>query len=153
MKVAFATDDKVTISRMTGRAKIFAIYTIENSEVKDIEYIANDHEHDHDHGHENEHSHDHHHDHNHHHDHGDGHGHGGGHNHRHNEGDGKGIGRGHNSHSGHSHKKILFELASRNALFVTRHLGKHFKEGVVELGIDYKMTKTETIEEALKELV
>ena len=145
MKVAFATDDKVTISRMTGRAKIFAVYTVEEGEVKDIEYIENNHEHDHDHGHENEHSHDHNHNHDHEHNHGE-------HNHSHNEGDGKGIGKGHNSHSGHGHKKILFELASRNALFVTRHLGKHFKEGVVELGIDYKMTKTELIADALKEL-
>jgi len=140
MKVAFATDDKVTISRMTGRAKLFAVYTIENGEVKEVEYIANDHEHNHSHGHE--------HDHNHSHNHGGGHG----HNHHKSDGDGMGIGKGHNSHSGHSHKKIISELASRDALFVTRHLGKHFKEGVVELGIDYKMTKTELIEDALKEL-
>ena len=148
MKVAFATEDKVTISRMTGRAKLFAIYTVEEGEVKDIEYIANNHEHDHEHGHENEHD-------DHDHEHGDGHGHSGVHNHNHgtNSGDGKGVGKGHNSHSGHSHKKILFEIASRKALFVTRHLGKHFKEGVVELGIDYKMTKTELIADALKELV
>ncbi len=147
MKVAFATDDKVTISRMTGRARLFAVYTIEEREVKDIEYIANKHEHNHDHGHEDEssHSHDHNHDH--------GEGHGDNHNHSTNSGDGKGIGKGHNIHSGHSHKKILHELASRNVLFITRHLGKHFKEGVVALGIDYKMTKTEKIEDALNELV
>ena len=116
MKVAFATDDKVTISKRTGRAKHFAVYTIEGGEVKYIEYIANNHEHEHDHNH----------------DHVDG--------------------ESHNSHSGHSHKKILFELASRDVLFITRHLGKHFKEGVVELGIDYKMTKIETIKDALIEL-
>ena len=116
MKVAFATDDKVTISKRTGRAKVFAVYTIESGVVKDIEYIANNHEHDHDHEHSN------------------------------------GDEKGNNSHSGHSHKKVLFELASRDALFITRHLGKHFKEGVIELGIDYRMTKIETIEEALKEL-
>ncbi len=116
MKVAFATDDKVTISRMTGRAKLFAIYTIEDGEVKDIEYIPNDHDHGHDHSHG---EHDHHHGH---------------------------------DHSGHSHKQIISELASRDVLFVTRHLGKHFKEGVIELGVNYKMTKTEKIEDALKEL-
>ena len=141
MKVAFATDDKVTISRMTGRAKIFAIYTVEDGEVTDIEYIENNHEHDHDHGHENEHEHEHEHSHSH-----------GEHNHTHKEGDGKGNGAGHNSHSGHSHKKIIYELATRNALFVTRHLGKHFKEGIVELGVKFKMTKTALIADALKEL-
>ena len=116
MKVAFATDDKITISKRTGRAKLFAVYTIEGGEVKDIEYIENNHEHHHD----NDHTH--------------------------------GDEKGNNSHSGHGHKKVLFELASRDALFITRHLGKHFKDGVVELGIDYKMTKIETIEEALKSL-
>jgi ABC-type Zn2+ transport system substrate-binding protein/surface adhesin len=143
MKVVFATDDKTTISRMTGRAKWFAVYTLEGSDVKSIEYIENNHEHDHEHGHENENDHDHDHDH---------HGHGGGHSHGTNEGDGKGIGKGHNKHGGHGHKKVLFEIYSRNALFITRHLGKHFKEGVVELGIDYRMTKIESIEEALKTL-
>lgn len=149
MKVAFATDDKITISRMTGRAKLFAVYSIEDGEVKNIEYISNDHEHNHDHGHENEgnHSHDHSHSHNHNHNHNHS-----VHNHGNNAGDGMGIGKGRNSHSGHSHKKVLFELADRNALFITRHLGKHFKEGVIELGIDYKMTKIEKIEDALKEL-
>ena len=143
MKVAFATDDKVIISRMTGRAKLFAIYTIEEGEVKDVEYISNNHEHDHDHDHDHENGNNHTH---------DDHIHGEGHKHNEDTEDGKGVGKGHNSHSGHSHKKILFELASRDVLFVTRHLGKHFKEGVVELGINYKMTKIETIEEALKEL-
>ena len=36
MKVVFATDDKETISRMTGRAKWFAFYNIENGEVKEF---------------------------------------------------------------------------------------------------------------------
>jgi len=140
MKVVFATDDKETISRMTGRAKWFAFYTLEDGEVKNVEYVENDHKHDHEH----EHSHSH----NHHHVHGEGH------HHNHNEGseNGNANGKGRNAHSGHSHKKILTDIADREALFITRHLGKHFKEGVTELGINYKMTKTETIEQAIKEL-
>lgn len=136
MKVAFATDDKITISRMTGRAKFFAIYTLEDGEIKDVEYLENNHTHDHDHGHEHHHSDNHSHEHNHH----------------HGENDGKGDGKGRNHHSGHSHKKVLVEMASRNVLFITRHLGKHFKDGVVELGIDYRMTKEESIEDALKNI-
>ena len=138
MKVAFATDDKVTISRMTGRAKWFAFYTLENGNIKNIEYVENDHKHDHEHSHQ--HSHDHHHNHQ--------------DEHNHSEGveNGRGNGQGKNAHAGHSHKKILTDIANRDALFVTRHLGKHFKEGVIELGINYKMTKTETIEQAIKEL-
>jgi hypothetical protein len=142
MKVAFATDDKITISRMTGRAKWFAIYTLENGKVIDLEYLLNDHQHDHNHGHEHDHDHNHSHNHNH----------GRNHSHSSNSNDGLGNGKGHNHHSGHSHKKVLLDIASRKALFVTRHLGKHFKDGVVELGINYKMTKTELIEDALKEL-
>ena len=131
MKVVFATDDKKTISRMTGRAKWFAFYTIKNGKIEDIEYVENIHTHS-DHSHNNgtrqeqQHTEEH-----------DLH---------------KNDGQGHNHHDGHSHKDIVGEIASRDALFITRHLGKHFKEGIIEFGIEYKMTKIETIEEALATL-
>ncbi|MCK5825270.1 MAG: hypothetical protein KAG96_07690 [Ichthyobacteriaceae bacterium] len=108
MKLVFATEDKVTINRMTGRSPLFAFYTIENGEVKDIEYVENNHSHDHSHDHDDE-----------------------------------------NGH-GHSHKAIINEIVKRDALFITRHLGKHFKEGVIELGVNFKMTQEENIEKAIK---
>ena len=49
MKIAIATNDRKTIAKRTGRAKEFAIYTIENAEVQSIDYQKNTHtHHDHD---------------------------------------------------------------------------------------------------------
>ncbi|MEN8136980.1 MAG: hypothetical protein ABFR62_00930 [Bacteroidota bacterium] len=161
MKIAFATDDKKTISKITGRAKWFAFYDIENGDVKSIDYIENIHEHDdhdHDHHHGHDHNHDHNHDHHHHDGHGHGHGHGEGHGHGYGNHDGKGHGlsladgKGENHHNGHEYKKVLYEIASRKALFITRHLGKQFRKGVEELGIEYKMIKDDSIEDAIKNL-
>jgi len=58
MKISFPTNDRKTIAKRTGRCEEFAIYEIENSEIKNIEYLKNTHEH-HDHGggHGNDHGH------------------------------------------------------------------------------------------------
>ena len=48
MKIAIPTNDRKTIARRTGRASEFAIYTIENGEIKLVDYQKNTHEH-HDH--------------------------------------------------------------------------------------------------------
>lgn len=49
MKISFPTNDRKTIAKRTGRCEEFAIYEIENTEIKNIEYLKNTHEH-HDHG-------------------------------------------------------------------------------------------------------
>ena len=40
MKIAFVTDDNVTISRHFGRAQYYAIYTLDNGEVTHTEQIT-----------------------------------------------------------------------------------------------------------------
>jgi len=45
MKIAFPTDDRVTIAERTGRCNEFAILEIEESQIKNIEYISNPHIH------------------------------------------------------------------------------------------------------------
>lgn len=67
MKIAIPTNDRINIAVRTGRAKEFAIYEVENNEVKEVQYVLNTHKHDDEH----------------HHDHGYGHGHGHGHEHNH----------------------------------------------------------------------
>lgn len=60
MKIALATNDRKNIALRTGRAKEFAIFTIENSEITKVDFKLNKHEHDHDvdeHGEEHDHSH------------------------------------------------------------------------------------------------
>lgn len=54
MNIAIPTNDRKNIAVRTGRAKEFAIYKIENKEVKDVKYLTNTHKHDdddHHHGH------------------------------------------------------------------------------------------------------
>jgi len=59
MKIAIPTNDKETITSRTGRCKEFAVYEIENSIAKNIDYLENNHEHNHDHEHGEEHEHSH----------------------------------------------------------------------------------------------
>lgn len=55
MKVAFATDDRKTISKYTGKAIEFAVYELSAFEVISVEYFENNHEHsDEQHGHSHE---------------------------------------------------------------------------------------------------
>jgi len=52
MKISFPTNDRKTIAKRTGRCEEFAIYNVENGEIKSVDYLKNTHEHhDHDHGH------------------------------------------------------------------------------------------------------
>lgn len=55
MKIAIATDDRIHVSKHTGRAKEFVIITKEDDKVIDQFYIENkqesEHHHDHGHGH------------------------------------------------------------------------------------------------------
>ncbi|MEN8125561.1 MAG: NifB/NifX family molybdenum-iron cluster-binding protein [Bacteroidota bacterium] len=53
MKISFPTNDRKTIAKRTGRCKEFAIYELENGEIKNVDYLKNTHEHedDHHHGH------------------------------------------------------------------------------------------------------
>ena len=46
MKIAIPTNDRKLIAKRTGRAVEFAIYTIENGEIKSVEYKKNTHNHD-----------------------------------------------------------------------------------------------------------
>ncbi len=48
MKIAFATDDRKTVAERTGRAKEFAVYETEGSEIVNIEFLENTHKHHHD---------------------------------------------------------------------------------------------------------
>jgi predicted Fe-Mo cluster-binding NifX family protein len=57
MKIALPTNDRKEITKRTGRAKEFVIYTIDNSVITGIEYKKNEHDHDHEHNEEEEHTH------------------------------------------------------------------------------------------------
>jgi len=59
MIIAIPTNDRKNIAVRTGRAKEFAIYKIENKEVKDVKYLTNTHKHDHVHHHGDGHGHNH----------------------------------------------------------------------------------------------
>lgn len=56
MKIAIATDDRLHITKRTGRAAEFAIYEIENGKIIQAEYLENNHTH-HDHHEEEHHTH------------------------------------------------------------------------------------------------
>jgi len=45
MKIAIPTDDRINIANRTGRAIEFAIYTLENGIVQNVEYKKNTHHH------------------------------------------------------------------------------------------------------------
>jgi predicted Fe-Mo cluster-binding NifX family protein len=62
IKIAAPTDDRRTLAERSGRAAEFAVFSIENGEIKHVEYRKNEHEHHHHHGHghhEHEHAHGH----------------------------------------------------------------------------------------------
>jgi len=57
MKIAIATNDRITIAERTGRAAEFAFYTINNGVIESVDYKKNSHTH-HGHG-KNGHNHEH----------------------------------------------------------------------------------------------
>jgi len=57
MKIAIATNDRISIAERTGRATEFAFYTINNGVIESVDYQKNNHSH-HEHG-KNGHNHEH----------------------------------------------------------------------------------------------
>ncbi len=55
---------------------------------------------------------------------------------------------GHDHDKGHSHKELTEQLRGIDMLLVN-HLGKYFKQNLVEAGIPYKIVKGDKIEEIL----
>ena len=51
IKIAAPTNDRLTLAERSGRAKEFAVFTLENAEITNVEYRENHHEHHHEHGH------------------------------------------------------------------------------------------------------
>jgi len=45
MKIAIATNDRITIAERTGRAAEFAFYTIKSKEIESVVYQKNNHKH------------------------------------------------------------------------------------------------------------
>ena len=45
MKIAIATNDRISIAERTGRAAEFAFYTIKNKEIESVVYQKNNHKH------------------------------------------------------------------------------------------------------------
>jgi predicted Fe-Mo cluster-binding NifX family protein len=41
MKTAFPTDDRISISKHTGKAKEFAVYELSSTDILNVEYIEN----------------------------------------------------------------------------------------------------------------
>ncbi len=109
MKIALATNDRINIALRTGRAREFAIFTIENGEISNVDYKLNTHKHDHD---EDEHGEEH----------------------------------------EHSHKEII-DLLQNIDLLLVRAIGKHFKRDVKKANIEFKIIKSENIQEVLESFI
>jgi len=119
MKIAIPTNDRKTIAKRTGRASEFVFYTIENGEIKYVDYQKNTHEH-------------------HDHDRNEG-------NHRQGHRNGKGHGHGHGEHT---HNEIVNQLKDID-MFLVRAVGKHMKRGLEKGNIPYKLVKGEEISEII----
>jgi len=119
MIIAIATNDRITIAKRTGRAKEFAIYSIENREIQSIDYQKNTHEH-------------------HNHDRKEG-------NHRQGHGNGEGHGL---EHGEHTHDEIITQLKDID-IFLVRAVGKHMKRDLEKGNIPYKLVKGEEISEII----
>ncbi len=128
MKIAIPTNDRKTIAKRTGRAEEFALYHIENKEIKSIEYLKNTHSHeDHDRAEGN-----------HHEKQGDGHGKGQKHNHDHNH-----------EHEEHNHDELLLLLKDIDILLV-RAVGKYMRKTLQNGNINYQLVKIDVISEILE---
>ncbi|MEN8187605.1 MAG: NifB/NifX family molybdenum-iron cluster-binding protein [Bacteroidota bacterium] len=130
MKISFPTNDRKTIAKRTGRCEEFAIFELENSKIKNVEYLKNMHDH-HDHHHGQGHGHGHH-------DHGDGHGHG---HHDHGKGEGE-----------HSHEEIG-ELLKDVDVLVVSAVGKFMRKALEDFGIKHQRSKNPNIEEVVNEFL
>jgi predicted Fe-Mo cluster-binding NifX family protein len=53
IKIAAPTNDRQTLAERSGRAAEFAVFSIENGTIKNVEFRKNEHEHHHHHGHGN----------------------------------------------------------------------------------------------------
>jgi len=133
MKIAIPTNDRKTIAKRTGRAEEFALYHIENKEIKSIEYLKNTHsQEDHDRAEGNHHEK---------HDGGQGKGQGGGghkHNHDHNH-----------EHGEHNHNELL-TLFEKVDILLVRAIGKYMKKTLQKGNINYQLVKIDDISEILE---
>ncbi len=123
MKVAIATNDRKEIAHRTGRAKEFAIYTITDSKISDIEFKENLH----------------HHHHNDEHRHGHRRSHGIGHHHEHGEGE-------------HHHDEVVEALEGVDWLLY-KALGKYMRKDMEEANIKLKRTNFVTLGEIVDEFI
>jgi len=122
MKIAIPTNDRQLITKRTGRAAEFAIYTIENGEINSVDYEKNTHSHDD-------------------HDRNEGHHHGENENHNHG---------GHNhEHGEHNHDELLTILNDIDILFV-RAVGKYMRKTLQNGNVNYQLVKIDDISEIIE---
>jgi len=152
MKIAIATNDREHIAKRTGRASEYAIYTIENGKVTDVQYEENQHHHDDDHDRSEG---------NHRQVEGFGHGHG-----DHNrQGEGHGNGRGNHQHhththhhhheeekeeEEHSHDEVVEQLKDID-MFLIRAVGKYLRQDLINGNIPFELVKGEKIDDIVQD--
>ncbi len=133
MKIAIATNDRKEIAHRTGRAIEFAIYTIENNEIVEVEYKENLHHHHHDHEDDEEHHRRH-----------QGNGHGKGHGHRHHH---------HEHNEGEHHHDEVVEALQGVDYLLYKALGKYMRKDMEDAKIKLQRTNNVKIDKIVEEFI